>query len=150
MVSTKCPRPDICFTINIPDATLASATGDIFFNITGPVTQLPISLTHVSSEDRETVILIYKWENDYTMSDWRMTENIVVSKDKSFGVHKFGWWKDHAIPFYEAELLDGSGVNDGMMTANIKCIIPHRQNGEHKANIKKATVAIRRSVVPWT
>src|ERR1700712_504666 len=96
--------------MNIPDATSSSGSGDVFFQITGPTSNSWVAMGTGSSMSGSTMFVIYTSSNG---------QNVTLSPRKANG---------HNMPTYasdvKATLLDGSGVSNGMMTANIKCTTP--------------------------
>jgi hypothetical protein len=98
---------DICYSLNIPDATASSGSGDIYMQITGPTSYSWIGLGQGSGMSGAQIFVIY---TDSSGS------NVTLSPRLGTG---------HVMPNYnsaaQVTLLDGSGVSNGQMTANIKC-----------------------------
>jgi len=107
-ISTQCPTKNVCFSLNIPDATASSGNGDIFMQITGPSSYRWLSLGQGSRMNNANYFIIYPSSSG---------NNITLSPRLA---------RSHNTPTYnsatQATLLAGSGVLNGVMTANIKCI----------------------------
>ncbi|KAH7109648.1 integral membrane protein [Dendryphion nanum] len=106
-ISKQCPLPDLCFSLNIPDSSLQSGTGDFFLQITGPTKYAWISIAQGEQMDGAHYFVMY------TAPD---SKNVTVST-------RIG--KGYSPPIVTQDthfqLLEGSGVLNGTMTANIKC-----------------------------
>lgn len=103
----KC-QGDICYSLNIPDATASSGSGDIYLQISGPTSYSWIGLGQGSQMAGAQIFVMY---TDGSGS------NVTLSP-RLGGV-------GHVQPTYNSDaqvtLLDGSGVSNGQMTANFKC-----------------------------
>lgn len=102
-----CPESDICFQLNIPEATASSGTGDIFFQLKAPTTYQWVSLGQGSRMSGSNIFIMY------TNADGT---NVTLSPRLGTG---------HVEPQHDTNaqitVLDGTGVSGGMMTANVKC-----------------------------
>jgi len=102
----KC-QGDICYSLNIPDATASSGSGDIYLQITGPTSYSWIGLGQGSGMTGAQIFVMY---TDSSGS------NVTLSPRLGTG---------HVMPNYNSKaqvtLLEGSGVANGQMTANFKC-----------------------------
>ncbi|KAK5707945.1 hypothetical protein LTR97_000484 [Elasticomyces elasticus] len=106
-VSNTCPETDVCYGLAIPDATASSGTGDIYFQLSAPTTYQWIALGQGSSMSGSNIFIMYPSGDG---------NNVTVSPRLGTG---------HRQPQYNANaritLLEGSGIQDGVMTANVRC-----------------------------
>ncbi|SMQ52532.1 unnamed protein product [Zymoseptoria tritici ST99CH_3D7] len=97
----------VCFTLNVPGPTAQSGSGDIFFQMTAPTSMNWVGLGQGSKMAGSNMFVMY------TSSDG---QNVTISPRLGMG---------HEQPLYDNAanftLLDGSGVQNGNMTANVKC-----------------------------
>jgi hypothetical protein len=117
-VSRTCPGSDqgVCYSLNIPDQTAASGTGDIFLKMEAPATgNQYVAFGQGSGMSGSNMFLMYL-SADGT--------NVTVSPRLGVG---------HVEPKFTEEtqiqLLEGTGVSNGVMTANIKCSNCNSWNG---------------------
>lgn len=98
---------DICYQINIPDATASSGSGDVFFQMSAPTNYEWVGLGTGSQMSGSHMFILYQ-SADGT--------NVTVSPRTASG---------HSMPQYDSSaqvtLLEGSGVNGNQMVANIRC-----------------------------
>lgn len=96
-----------CFSINIPDATASSGSGDVYMQITAPTTYTWVGFGQGSQMSGSNMFILY--------TDASGT-NVTLSPRLGTG---------HVMPNYNSAaditLLDGTGVSNGMMTANFRC-----------------------------
>ncbi|KAF2677699.1 iron reductase domain protein [Lentithecium fluviatile CBS 122367] len=106
-VSTQCISSDICFSLNIPDATVSSGTGDIYLQITGPTSNSWVAVAQGNQMVGAHYFIMYTSAEGV---------NVTVSPRVASA---------EEMPTFNADtqlvLLEGSGVADGVMTANIRC-----------------------------
>lgn len=105
-VNKQCVGGNICYSMNVPDATTSSG-GDVFFQISGPTSYSWIAMGTGSSMSGSNMFVIYTSSSG---------QNVTLSLRKSSGHNT-----PSATTDIKAELLGGSGVTNGVMTANIKC-----------------------------
>jgi cellobiose dehydrogenase-like cytochrome len=105
-INKQCPMQNACFSMNIPDAS-ASASNDVFIQMTGPTSLSWIGIGTGSQMSGSNMLIIYTSSNG---------NNVTLSARKGNG---------HSAPSPSSDmkvsLLDGSGVSNGVMTANIRC-----------------------------
>ncbi|KAF2139557.1 iron reductase domain protein [Aplosporella prunicola CBS 121167] len=105
-VSSAC-QGDVCFGLNIPENTASSGDGDIFFQLTAPTSYSWVALGQGGSMSGSNIFVMY------TSADGK---NVTLSPRLGTG---------HVMPNYneaaKVTLLDGSGVSNGKMVANVKC-----------------------------
>ncbi len=98
-----------CYSVNVPDATAAGSEKDIYFQITGPSSMQWIGL----GQGGQTRM---KNSNIFILYADASGTNVTLSPRS--GV-------DEVEPKYNSNaqvtLLDGSGISNGKMTANVRC-----------------------------
>ena len=106
-MASVCPSKDVCFKLNIPDSTASSGNGDVFFQISAPSSYEWVALGQGTSMASSNMFLVYTSANG---------NNVTLSPRTASG---------HVPPNFNSEaqvtLLEGSGVANGIMTANVKC-----------------------------
>lgn len=105
--STYCTSTNnVCYSVNVPEAS-SGGTGNIFFQITGPSTMSWIGLGQGSQMQGANIFMIFA---DSTGS------NVTLSPRLGTGNHE-----PQSDLATNVTLLGGSGISDGVMTANIMC-----------------------------
>ena len=96
----------VSFQVNIPEETAASGTGPIFLQLKGLVSRKWFALGQGSRMTHGNLFVVYSAPGG----------NVTLSPRRATGPlePKFS-------PDIEAYLLEGSGINDGVMTANVRC-----------------------------
>lgn len=106
-VETQCVTSDVCYSLYIPEDTASSGSGDIYIQISGTTTYSWVGVGQGLQMAGSQIFIIY---TDSTL------KNVTLSPRLGTG---------HSMPNYNSaakvELLAGSGVSNGVMTANIKC-----------------------------
>jgi hypothetical protein len=106
-VQKTCPSSNLCYSLNIPDTTASSGNGDIYMQISAPTSYGWVALGQGGSMSGAQMFVVYTDASG---------DNVTVSPRLGSG---------HSEPSYSSSaqvtLLDGSGVSNGVMTANIKC-----------------------------
>ena len=105
----KCPASDVCYSVNVPDATAASGSGDIYFQIQGPDSKQWIGLGQGGANQmrNSNIFIIYA---DATGSN--------VTLSPRLGEGEF---EPDFNPDAQVSLVEGSAIADGVMTANVRC-----------------------------
>ena len=97
----------MCYKLNIPANTASSGEGDIFFQISAPSDYEWVALGQGTRMSNGNIFVVY------TSADGN---NVTLSP-------RLG--TSYSMPNYNSNaqvtLLEGSGVSDGMMIANVKC-----------------------------
>ncbi|KAJ8117537.1 hypothetical protein OPT61_g1295 [Boeremia exigua] len=106
-VASVCPSTNVCFKLNIPESTASSGSGDIFFQISAPNTYSWVALGQGRAMSGSNIFVVY------TSADGN---NVTLSPRSASGYNM-----PTLNSAAQAELLEGSGVSNGIMTANIKC-----------------------------
>lgn len=108
-----CPQAEsgnLCYRASVPDSTVSSGSGDVYFQIQGPASKRWIGLGQGSRMAGANIFVIYA-NADGT--------NVTLSPRDGRG---------HFQPEFnngiQAALLEGSGIADGRMTANVRCSFP--------------------------
>lgn len=106
-VASVCPSTNVCFKLNIPESTASSGNGDIFFQISAPSSYEWAALGQGRGMSGANIFVIY------TSSDGK---NVTLSPRTASGYNQPSFNSGAQVT-----LLEGSGVSNGMMTANVKC-----------------------------
>jgi hypothetical protein len=107
-VASVCPQTGICFKLNIPEATASSGDGDIFFQISAPSDYEWVALGQGSRMSGSNMFVVY------TSGDGN---NVTLSPRTASGYTTPNFNGDAQVT-----LLEGSGVVDGNMVANVRCM----------------------------
>ncbi|KXT14817.1 hypothetical protein AC579_4079 [Pseudocercospora musae] len=111
-VSRTCPSSTsgVCYSLSIPDQTAQSGNGDIFFQVSGPATSHEwVALGQGEGMSGANIFVIYLSADGM---------NVTVSPRLGTG---------HTEPQHRegqganVTLLEGSGVENGTLTANVRC-----------------------------
>ena len=98
--------PNVCFSVYVPTSSL-SGTGDLYFQIQGPSTQQWIGLGQGAQMPGANIFMVYGDADG---------QNVTLSPRLTSG---------YVMPNYnqaaQVTLLPGSGINNGTMTANVRC-----------------------------
>ncbi|KAF9697839.1 hypothetical protein EKO04_004085 [Ascochyta lentis] len=105
-ISQTCVTDDVCYKLNIPAVTAQNDNGDIFLSLSGPTTYRWIALGIGSSMTNTDMFIMYTDGNG----------NVTLSPRHSKGQQQPQY--DGSL---DVELLSGSGVENGTMTANFRC-----------------------------
>ncbi|KAI9846772.1 MAG: hypothetical protein M1837_003621 [Sclerophora amabilis] len=96
-----------CYQVSVPTTTSRSGSGEIFFQLSGPSSLQWVALGQGQQMAGSNIFVMYASEDG---------QNVTVSPRAGVG---------HREPMFNPEtqvsLLDGSGISDGMMTANVRC-----------------------------
>ena len=104
----KCPAGNVCYRVNVPQATASSGTGDLYFQIQGPTKQwIGLGQGGANQMKNSNIFIIYA---DSTGS------NVTLSPRLGKGEFEPKFNSDAQV-----SLLEGSGIADGIMTANVRC-----------------------------
>ncbi|KAL4915446.1 hypothetical protein BDW62DRAFT_124181 [Aspergillus aurantiobrunneus] len=97
---------DIFYSITTPEQTASSGSGPIFFQIRAPTTLEWVALGQGTQMAGADIFILYS----------APSENVTISPRSGTG---------HVPPQYNSDaqlfLLEGSGIQDGVMTANVRC-----------------------------
>ncbi|KAK4981923.1 hypothetical protein LTR66_009606, partial [Elasticomyces elasticus] len=106
-LSQYCPSSSNCYTLSIPSTTASTGTGPIFFQLSAPATNSWVALGQGSQMAGANIFVVYV-SVDRT--------NVTLSPRLGTG---------HVTPKHDGAaqvtLLEGSGVEDGVMVANVRC-----------------------------
>ncbi|KAG9190445.1 hypothetical protein G6011_08533 [Alternaria panax] len=107
-VAKSSPSDGVTFGLNIPEATAASAeAGEIFFQISAPSSYEWVALGQGSGMAKSNIFVVY------TSADG----NNVTLSPRTTNSYSAPSFNDAA----QVTLLEGSGVANGVMTANVRC-----------------------------
>ena len=100
--------PDLCFKVGRPDAAASTSPGEVFLQIHGPVTNRQyLAMGQGSMMSGSNMFIVYLDASG---------ENVTLSPRIGRG---------HRMPQFSPDatvsLIEGSGVTDGKLTANIRC-----------------------------
>ncbi|EUC42131.1 iron reductase domain protein [Bipolaris oryzae ATCC 44560] len=106
-VANVCPSTGVCFKLNIPQSTASSGSGDIFFQIQAPSSYEWVALGQGRGMANSNIFVVYTSSsgNNVTLSPRHTTSYSPPTSNRNAQV----------------TLLEGSGVSNGVMTANVKC-----------------------------
>ncbi|EMD60695.1 hypothetical protein COCSADRAFT_40304 [Bipolaris sorokiniana ND90Pr] len=106
-VANVCPSTGVCFKLNIPQSTASSGSGDIFFQIQAPSSYEWVALGQGNGMANSNIFVVYTSAsgNNVTLSPRHTTSYSPPTLNTDAQV----------------TLLEGSGVSNGVMTANVKC-----------------------------
>ncbi|KAF1935576.1 CBD9-like protein [Clathrospora elynae] len=106
-LASICPSTGVCYKLNIPESTASSGSGDIFFQVSAPSSYEWVALGQGTAMAGSNMFVVYTSSSG---------SNVTLSPRTASG---------HTSPTpdndAEVELLEGSGVTNGVMTANVKC-----------------------------
>ncbi|OQO04792.1 hypothetical protein B0A48_09716 [Cryoendolithus antarcticus] len=106
-VVKTCPEKDICFSLNIPQQSTSSGPGDIFFQLSAPTTYSWVALAQGTMMSNANMFLMHSSASG---------KNVTLSPRMAPG-HQMPVFNDAA----DITLLEGSGISNGIMTANVRC-----------------------------
>jgi len=102
-----CAEPNICYSFNVPSATASSGNGDIYFQIQAPSSQQWVALGQGTGMPGANIFIVYADADG---------KNVTLSP--RLGIAQVEPLYDSAA---QVSLLEGSGISNGVMTANIRC-----------------------------
>lgn len=103
----QCPSSDVCYSLSVPDTTASAGSGDIYFQISAPTSYEWVSLGQGSGMAGSNIFVVY---TDST------GQNVTVSPRLGTGNVQ----PQHNTAA-QISVLEGSGVSNGVMTANVRC-----------------------------
>ncbi|KAF2757605.1 CBD9-like protein [Pseudovirgaria hyperparasitica] len=104
--TTTCFDGNVCYRLNIPQQTADDGQGDIFLQVTAPTAFSWVAIGQGSGMAGSHMFIVYAASAD----------NVTVSP--RLGV---GEVEPVYTPDTQLTVLEGSGIADGVMTANIRC-----------------------------
>lgn len=106
-VLRTCPETDVCYSINVPEQSASSGSGDIYFQLSAPTTYQWVALAQGTAMDNANMFIMHS-SADGT--------NVTLSARNTSG---------HTMPIHndatDVSLMDGSGIANSRMTANVRC-----------------------------
>ena len=107
-IASFCATSDVCYKVNVPDASASSGHGDLYFQIQGPSSMQWIGLGQGGSMSGSNIFIIYA---DTSGS------NVTLSPRLGQGEREPNFDNQAQV-----SLLGGSGIANGKMTANVRCM----------------------------
>lgn len=114
-VASVSPANDITYRINIPQSTADSGNGDIFFSISAPSSYEWVALGQGGQMKGSNMFVVYT----------SASGNNVTLSPRLAG----GYSQPSFNSAAQVTLLEGSGVSNGRMTANVRCSNCNSWNG---------------------
>ncbi|KAK3713043.1 hypothetical protein LTR37_008728 [Vermiconidia calcicola] len=106
-VLQTCPETDVCFSVSVPEQSANSGSGDIYFQLSAPTTYSWVALAQGTTMSNANMFLMYSSADG---------QNVTLSPRTTSG---------HVMPTHnnaaDISLLEGSGIINGMMVANVRC-----------------------------
>ncbi len=106
-VLKTCPETDVCFSVNVPEQSANSGSGDIYFQLSAPITYSWVGLAQGTMMSNANMFLMYSSADG---------QNVTLSPRTTTG---------HVMPTHngaaDISLLEGSGISNGRMIANVRC-----------------------------
>jgi hypothetical protein len=104
-----CPTDGVCYNIGVPPSSVASGSGNLYFQIRYPTSYQWVALGTGGSMSGANIFVTYQdGSGNVTLSPRRGTGHIMPRVDTSATGAKL-------------TLLEGSGVSDGTVVANVLC-----------------------------
>ncbi|KAF4199804.1 hypothetical protein CNMCM8927_004685 [Aspergillus lentulus] len=100
------PAADIIYSVVVPESTASSNSGPIYFQIRAPTSYQWVALGQGSQMAGSNMFIIYA----------ASANNVTLSPRSGRGRFPPGYNPDAQI-----ELLNGTGISNGYMTANVRC-----------------------------
>jgi hypothetical protein len=104
---TYCASDNVCYAVNVPETTASSGSGDLYFHMSGPSTMSWIGFGQGESMTGSNIFLIYA-----------NAAGTNVTLSPRMGVGERPPSTDSAA---NLTLLEGSGISNAMMVANVRC-----------------------------
>lgn len=102
-----CPETDVCFSINVPEQSANSGSGNIYFQLSAPTTYSWVGLAQGTMMSNANMFVMYSSADG---------QNVTLSPRTTSG---------HVMPTHndaaDISLLEGSGISNGRMVANVRC-----------------------------
>ncbi|KAK3622612.1 hypothetical protein LTR56_022077 [Elasticomyces elasticus] len=106
-ILNTCPETDVCFSLNVPEQSQSSGSGDIYFQLSAPTTYAWVALAQGTMMSNANIFLMHSSADG---------SNVTLSPRSTTG---------HVMPTHndaaDITLLEGSGISNGRMTANVRC-----------------------------
>lgn len=106
-VVKACPSSGLCYSLSIPESTAQAGTGSIYFQIVAPANNVWAAIAQGSQMAGANMFIIYQNAagTNLTVSPRAGTGEVMPIEDQTA----------------QFELLEGSGIMNGNMVANIRC-----------------------------
>ncbi|KAM0720651.1 hypothetical protein Q7P37_004788 [Cladosporium fusiforme] len=106
-VLSTCPESEVCFALHVPEQSVSSGSGDIFFQLSAPTSYSWVALAQGTMMSNANMFLMYSSADG---------SDVTLSPRNAPG-HQMPTHNDAA----DITILDGSGISNGRMTANVRC-----------------------------
>ncbi|MCJ1409984.1 hypothetical protein MMC19_004069 [Ptychographa xylographoides] len=107
-VVKTCPQSGICYSVNVPSTSASSGNGDLYFQIQAPSSLQWVGLGQGQQMAGANIFIIYANQDG---------NNVTLSPRLGAGNYQPSYDQNSA----QASLLDGTGIANGVMTANVRC-----------------------------
>lgn len=101
-----CPITDICYQVAVPEASASNNGGNIYLQLRAPTSYSWVAFGTGQAMADSNMFVMYA----------NGADNVTISPRTGTG---------HTMPLYNAitqmELLEGSGIDNGVMIANVRC-----------------------------
>jgi len=124
----------VCYSVNVPANTASSGTGDLFFQIQGPSSHQWMGLGQGGQMTGANIFIIYA---DST------GKNVTLSP--RLGKGNFQPQMDNDA---KVSLLDGTGIVNGVMTANVRCTASFISAGA-SGKIPNSVIRLKLQLMEW-
>ncbi|KAK0660493.1 hypothetical protein QBC41DRAFT_236535 [Cercophora samala] len=124
-----CATDSICFSIAVPSSSASANSGNIYFQLKAPTSYQWVALGTGSQMAGSNIFVMYQDGNG----------NVTISP-RLGTAHSQPQW-DQSSTAAQLTLLAGSGVADGIMTANVACANCESWNG--------GDMSLQGTSVPW-
>lgn len=106
-VLSTCPASEVCYSVHVPDETARTSSGEIYFQISAPTTYSWVAIGQGTMMSNANMFVVYSSADG---------QNVTLSPRAASG---------HTMPTHhenaEVVLLEGSGIVDGRIIANVRC-----------------------------
>lgn len=106
-ITRHCAQSNVCYSFNVPAASAASGTGDLYFQIQAPSSTQWVGLGQGNQMKGTNIFIVYSDADG---------QNVTVSPRLGQGN-----FQPQFNSQAQVSLLEGSGISNGMMTANVRC-----------------------------
>lgn len=106
-ITQHCAQVNVCYSFNVPATSASSGTGDIYFQIQAPSSTQWVGLGQGDQMKGANIFMVYSDAGGH---------NVTLSPRLGQGN-----FEPQLNSQAQISLLEGSGISNGMMTANVRC-----------------------------